>query len=207
MTKSSFWHRSRSCCLTSLGRLRIGESRRRESSSVHRPSRGSLRAGVRHGSPRAEARPGDQRADGARLAACQRSGIAAPSSSARRARRPRRRDSRSAAPRHRARPDQTRVTPHRSDQPPRSSAPPAMRAGARGRSRTSGPAVAPRSGGRMRGGAGAEDQPFEQRVAREPVGAVHAGAGDLARPRTVPGIDVRPARSVSTPPTCNAPPG
>ena len=30
-------------------------------------------------------------------------------------------------------------------------------------------------------GAGAEDQALEQRVARQPVGAVHAGAGDLAR--------------------------
>ena len=30
-------------------------------------------------------------------------------------------------------------------------------------------------------GAGAEDETLEQRIARQPVGAVHAGAGDLAR--------------------------
>ena len=77
------------------------------------------------------------------------------------------------------------------------------RRGDDGRRRTRGPstsrsATRPLSS-RIAQPARAEHQSLEQRVAREPVRAVHAGARHLAR-RIQAGIEVRPSRSVCTPP-------
>ena len=86
---------------------------------------------------------------------------------------------------------------------PRMSARSARRGRVRGRARVA--AALPRAAGAVSptiasGGAGAEHEPSEQRVAGQAVGAVHARARAPRPRRRAPGSVARPCRSVATPP-------